>query len=70
MSQIKLSLLAVALFAAVGTAVANEQGIADGWYLTDGSGPYATNPAYRYGTRVLCSTHFVNNIIVETTNQN
>ncbi len=70
MKRVKLGLLAVALFAAAGTVVANELDIADGWYLTDGSGPFATKPTECNAQRVLCATHYVNNVPIETANKN
>lgn len=70
MRHIKLSLLAIALFTAAGTVVANERLIADGWYLTDGSGPFATKPSQCNALRILCANHYVNNTLVETAYQN
>ncbi len=68
MRNIKFGLLAIALFTAAGTVVANQRLIADGWYLTDGSGPFATKPPQCNALRILCATHFVNNMPVETAN--
>lgn len=69
MRHIKLRFLALAFIVTVGTVSADDLYIADGWYLTDGSGPYATNPAQCNGLRVLCSIHYIDNIPVEMTYQ-